>query len=175
MRKCGECQLCCRLLPVRELKKLANKRCQHQRFRKGCSIYSERPISCQLWSCCWLIGRDTETLARPDKSHYVIDMMPDFVDVETDGVRHQVEVVQIWCDPRFREAHRDSELRAFIERRALEGIIALVRFNTRDDAIVLIAPCLMDNGKWLEQAGVCTVEHSAAEIVNTLGLKVELK
>jgi len=30
-RTCGGCTLCCKLLPVRELKKPANTRCQHQR------------------------------------------------------------------------------------------------------------------------------------------------
>ena len=30
-RTCGGCTLRCKLLPVRELKKLANTRCQHQR------------------------------------------------------------------------------------------------------------------------------------------------
>ena len=30
-RTCGGCTLRCKFLPVRELKKLANTRCQHQR------------------------------------------------------------------------------------------------------------------------------------------------
>ena len=34
-RTCGGCTLRCKLLPVRELKKLANTRCQHQLANLG--------------------------------------------------------------------------------------------------------------------------------------------
>ena len=41
-RTCGNRQLCCRLLPVRELAKGANVRCQHQKFGVGCAVYHRR-------------------------------------------------------------------------------------------------------------------------------------
>ncbi len=78
-RKCGDCSLCCKLLPMPELAKPANKRCKHQRYGKGCAIYARRPDSCRTWSCRWLLGEGTDDLPRPDRSHYVIDPMPDFV------------------------------------------------------------------------------------------------
>ncbi len=169
MRQCGECQLCCRLLPVRELEKVANERCKHQRFRKGCAIYAERPLPCALWSCVWLINNDAADLIRPDKSHYVIDMMPEFITLQwDDGSTQHVEVVQIWCDPRFPHAHRDPKLRAFLERRAQEGIIGLVRFGSKQ-ALTLIAPGLNDKGVWIEHEGRASQEHSVAEIIEKLG------
>lgn len=35
MRKCGDCQLCCRLVPVPTIKKPANVRCAHQSLARG--------------------------------------------------------------------------------------------------------------------------------------------
>ena len=77
-RRCGECTLCCKLLPVVELKKKANTPCQFQRSGKGCTVHGTRkqPTSCAIWSCRWLMNEDADELARPDRSHYVIDPSP---------------------------------------------------------------------------------------------------
>jgi len=59
---------------------------------KGCAIYAKRPMSCALWNCRWLVNDDTAELSRPDRSPYVIDIMPDYVTVldrET-GVRRPI-------------------------------------------------------------------------------------
>ena len=177
-RRCGECTLCCRLLPVKELGKLANERCRHQRGL-GCNVYhklAQVSQSCALWTCRWLTEVDTVDLARPDRSHYVIDVMPDYVrwvDNET-GVTTSVPVVQVWVDPNFPDAHRDPALRAYVERRALEGIIALVRYGSgTDDDFTLIAPQLTQDGQWHEvkrPAGEpADPEHTAADRVKALG------
>jgi hypothetical protein len=76
-RQCGDCQLCCKLLPIQELNKAAGDRCQHQRHGIGCNIYPNRPNCCQLWNCRWLAGDNTG--ARPDHAHYVVDIMPDYI------------------------------------------------------------------------------------------------
>lgn len=78
-RACGDCQLCCKLVPVPELGKKASHRCKHQKFGVGCAIYRKRPFSCAMWNCRWLTDPETNELRRPDRSHYVIDAMPDFV------------------------------------------------------------------------------------------------
>jgi hypothetical protein len=115
-RKCGDCQLCCKLLPVVELGKLANQKCQHQKFGVGCAIYHRCPRSCRLWSCQWLLGGDgTETLRRPDRGHYVVDIIPEFIRVQPhDGSPEaQVPVVQVWLDPRYPDAWQDAGLLAY--------------------------------------------------------------
>lgn len=84
-RQCGECTLCCNLLPVRSLDKGANERCKHQRGLKGCAVYAslERVSpECRLWSCRWISNSDTAELRRPDRSHYVIDPSPNYIEVE---------------------------------------------------------------------------------------------
>ena len=106
MRKCGNCQLCCFLLPVAEpnvLQKPALQKCKHQRFRKGCSIYEERPFSCRDWSCAWLQGTLPESMRRPDKVGYVVDPIPDTVTYTPENSLDTPVVVpvhQVWLDPR---------------------------------------------------------------------------
>lgn len=140
-RSCGDCTLCCKLVPVKSLAKPANKRCQHQRHT-GCAIYKDRPWECQLWSCRWLEGNDTADLPRPDRSRYVIDKMPDVIRV--DG--KVVDVVQVWIDPKHPEAWRDPAMMAYIERRAAEGIPTLIRYNSEQSDVVL-AP-ILGMGEW---------------------------
>lgn len=72
MRQCGECTLCCTLLPVPVLNKPKLVNCVH--CASGCSIYSERPIPCRTFHCEWLKGEFKEDM-RPDKSHVVFEAM----------------------------------------------------------------------------------------------------
>lgn len=170
-RRCGPCQLCCRLLPTPEVPTLAGERCRHQRFGKGCAIYNNRPAPCRLWSCRWLVEDDTADLLRPDRAGYVIDILPDFITLQdhVTGAETPVEVVQIWVDPRRPDAHRDPALRRYLERRAAEGKAALLRYGS-SRAVVLIAPALNSTGEWVEHASGCREgEHSVAEVFQVLG------
>ncbi len=174
MRHCGECELCCKLLPVPPLRKGAGEACKHQRFRKGCAVYqtARMPVECGVWNCRWLVNDDASDLSRPDRSRYVIDLMPDFVtirDNETGEPQH-IQVVQIWCDPKHRGAHRDPALRRWLIRRAEEGIAALIRFDERD-ALAVFAPPFDVNGEWHEiDSGVSANRtHTFDEIETALG------
>src|SRR5262245_37028912 len=91
-RHCGECTLCCKLLPVHggplingirmpsDLDKPAGERCKYQRHGKGCTVYKsyKMPTCCRVWNCRWLVNDDTQDQSRPDRSHLVIDIVPDF-------------------------------------------------------------------------------------------------
>src|SRR5262245_3077298 len=149
-RECGGCTLCCKLVPASDIDKPANTRCKHQRHA-GCAIYARRPMSCRFWSCRWLTGDDTAALRRPDRSRYVIDMMPDYVTLVNDdtGERMPIEVVQVWCDPKARDAWRDPALMDYIERRGREGKAAIVRFNNRE-AVTVFPPGVSTDGQWHE-------------------------
>ena len=170
-RQCNECTLCCRLLPVKEFKKLANQRCTHQRA-KGCAVHErpDYPVSCRLWSCMWLTGADTEHLPRPDRAHYVIDPTPDFVEFGySDGsLPVRLLVVQVWVDPKHPQAHEDPALRAWLERRAQRNEqAALIRYSGKD-AFLLIPPALTRDGTWRVMHGTGTVEHTAREKLETV-------
>lgn len=173
MRQCGDCTLCCKLLAVPPLGKLAGQRCKYQRHT-GCKVYRTHtmPPECSIWNCRWLVNDDTADLSRPDRSHYVIDIMPDFITASNNdtGEQFKIQVVQVWVDPRYPEAHRDPALRAYLERRAHEGIAALIRYDA-SNAFPLFAPP-MTGGLWVEerQRGVSEGRsHSFAEIQRALG------
>lgn len=173
-RKCGACQLCCKLLPMSEMGKPANVRCRHQRFKIGCTIYANRPTQCRYWSCRWLLGNDTADIPRPDRAHYVIDPIPDFVRMvnnETGELQVNIEVVQVWLDPDYPDAHEDPALRRYILRRATEGTATLIRLNG-GDAFAIFAPPLTGDGTWrVMRGGTVERQHSivdyfAAQIEN---------
>jgi hypothetical protein len=154
--------------------KRAGQRCEHQRHHKGCAVYArlERVSpSCKLWSCRWLVNDDTGGLRRPDRSHYVLDLIPDFVTAVDDltGERQAVQVVQIWVDPKHPDAHRDPALRAYLERRAKDNIIGLVRYDN-ESAIALFPPALSANRQWNEvTTAFREKEHTLDEVVEALG------
>lgn len=153
MRQCGDCQLCCKLLPVPPLQKKAGEKCRFQKFKTGCTIYhTSMPRDCQLWNCRWLVGDDTADLPRPDRARFVIDIIPDeikAIDNET-GREVFLMVVQVWCDPNHRDAWRTPDMIAYIKRRAEQGSGCLIRYDARK-SLVVIAPPISD--AWHERAG----------------------
>lgn len=181
LRGCGECTLCCKLLPVRSLQKPANTKCKHQ-SRKGCAVYRQpwMPPECALWSCRWLSEPEaTAGLSRPDRSRYVVDTMPDFITLRENasGAVQKFEVVQVWCDPAHREAHRDPALRAYLAKIAEEdGVGAIVRYGAEGDSFVLFAPALAGDGQWHEvMNGEREPEHTPAQVAMALGHKLRIR
>lgn len=156
-RRCGHCTACCKILPVPEVGKPALTRCQHQRHGKGCAIYADRPLSCRLWSCLWLTtDAATAELSRPDRSHYVIDPVPDYVTAtHEDGRLEDHPVMQIWVDERYPDAHRDPALRAMLDRL---GVLSLVRTGS-DRAFLLVPPSRNADGVWEERTSNVNMER----------------
>jgi hypothetical protein len=130
--------------------KPAGAKCPHQSHHRGCKVYDRRPFGCRYWNCRWLTRDDTDDQNRPDRSHYVIDLMPDFITVTEDDVRTNIEVVQVWIDPDYREAHRDPALRAYLARRGKDGVLGLIRFSSHE-GFVLIPPAMTTDGRWIEK------------------------
>jgi len=153
---------------VNALHKPAGQRCIHQRFRTGCAIYRREgfPGECALWSCRWLVNDDMDGMKRPDRAHYVVDLVPDFVTAQSPGRNDiHIPVVQVWVDPHYPDAHRDPELRAWIVRQ--RDYAAIVRFDAAR-ALILIPPHWSDTGDWEEVGDNRTTlddrTHSAEEI-----------
>jgi hypothetical protein len=154
-RVCGDCQLCCRLVPVPEIGKQAGVKCPASRVGKGCTIYAERPMSCRTWSCRWLSDPETAGMKRPDRAHYVIDRTWDYVTAVDDatGEKTRIGVVQVWCDPNYPNAYKSAELRAYMLHQATEHRVAtIIRFG-RTDAVTVFAPPLTHDGEWHEKRG----------------------
>ena len=173
-RECGTCTLCCRLLPVKGINKPANTRCKHQSHARGCAVYHKPekgfPWECGLWSCVWLANPDNEAaeLRRPDRSGYVIDILPDYVtNVEPDGTKFTIPVIQIWCDPKLPDAHRDPALRAWLERR--KGFCGLVRYGN-DHGLLLVPPHMNDTNEWIEKrTDQREKNHTFGQVLQVLG------
>lgn len=176
-RRCGDCQLCCRLLPTAEIDKPALLRCPHQKHGVGCAIYKHRPMSCQLWSCRWLVDDATKDLPRPDRSHYVIDTFPDFISmVPHDGsTPTHIEVIQVWVDPAHKDAHRARSFRDWLEA---QGKPAIIRYDARD-GFILFPPCTTGGQGFVEYRDSKptgrehTLEEKAAALGGTLEIDLE--
>lgn len=170
-RRCGDCQLCCKLLPVKELAKLANQKCKYQKHGKGCTVYGkmEMPQCCTLWNCRWLLEDRTDDLRRPDRSGYVIDVMPDFVTGrnELTGAEHNMPVIQVWADPSRPGAWRDdAAFMAYVERMALEDRMYTLVREGNGAATFIVAPCLNKDGTWfISQSMMQTKEHTPADML----------
>jgi|UPI00068FD170 hypothetical protein len=182
MRNCGDCQLCCKLLPVREIGKLANTRCcQYQKHGKGCGVYNDttrmRP-SCKLWNCRWLVEDRTENLRGPDWTGYVIDMMPDFVTLDLGGEQNHIPVVQAWVDPaRPNEWRRDKDFWNYLAKLGEEERMAALIRNGSNDAIFIAPPAMNERGTWFEHdSGSTGVRRHPDDFLKAgFGMKMEVR
>jgi hypothetical protein len=151
-----------------EFVKPAGKRCPHQRTGKGCTIYHKRPRCCELWNCRWL-GNPEETvgLKRPDRSHCVVDIAPDFIMLRDDEREAYVEVVQIWVDPDYPDAYKTPEMRAYMARMGEKGIATIIRYSNKD-AFVIFPPAMTRDGQWKENRGTMLRETTVEETFKAL-------
>jgi hypothetical protein len=168
-RRCGSCSLCCTLLSVPSINKKHGERCRYQRHKdKGCcTVYpalTKIAPECAVWTCRWLTG-DSGKTSRPDRVHYVIDGMPDFVTIiDDDGSAQRVPVVQVWVDPGYPEAHRDPNLRAWLDE---NGHVAIVRYSELD-AFLLVPPSRTADHQWHERRDTNVRRGAAHDTVDIL-------
>lgn len=162
-------------MPVEEFAKPANCRCEHQRTGKGCAIYKDRPLSCAIWNCRWLVDKDCAALPRPDRAHYVIDIIPDFATLQPHdgGAPQHIPVIQVWCDPAFPDAHKAASFRAWLDG---QKTCALIRYGARE-AFLLGPPSVTGQG-WQEQRSSTsgpqhTLQEKAAILGGTLQIEME--
>jgi len=66
MCKCGECKVCCTVLPIDEISKPTGIVCQH--YCDGCTIHDTKPKVCKDFNCAYLEASDIISVnLRPDK------------------------------------------------------------------------------------------------------------
>jgi hypothetical protein len=144
--------------------------CPHQSPHRGCKVYARRPFGCRVWNCRWLTGDGTADLRRPDRSRYVIDVMPDFVTMQpNDGSPStNIRVIQIWVDPKDRDAwSRDNALLAYLDRQGQQGIAALIRWSAHD-GMTVFPPSMSVDGQWHKREGISRKEHRGQELLEGL-------
>lgn len=159
-RKCGNCQLCCTLLPVKSLGKGSGQHCRYETNGAGCSVYRrlERVSpECKLWSCRWLVDPAVAAfpIGRPDRVHYVLDMVPDAVvgeNNDTGKAEVRLQALQVWVDPEYPDAHRDPGLRAYLaELGEKHHVVAIIRIACEGGEDFLLVPPALNDGEWLER------------------------
>lgn len=86
--ECGECTLCCKVLPVGELKSPAGEYCKHCTIGVGCSIYSQRPKVCRDFLCSYAQVSNVSIELRPDKCGAIFEKISDkvFLGTREDGI-----------------------------------------------------------------------------------------
>jgi hypothetical protein len=93
-RECGECSLCCKVFPIKEISKPKDTWCPHCRpsGKGGCTIYNSRPQICRAYRCAWLGWGDMGDEWFPAHCKMVMDC-------EGGGIR-------VTVDPDFPDAWR---------------------------------------------------------------------
>jgi hypothetical protein len=120
-RTCGDCSLCCKLLPIHAFEKPPGKWCSHcAPGRGGCSIHENKPQECNDFYCGWLLDEGLGPDWRPNKCRMVLF---------TEGHRHQLS---LYVDPVDPAAWRRKP---FIEQ--LKGMLVATPGNERYIVIYL--------------------------------------
>ena len=145
LRACGECTLCCNLLPIEELNKPRGVWCQHAKKGKGCAIYPDRPSGCRTWRCQWIISDIMGEELRPDRCDVVCDTViradePAAMINEETGERHEFQVMQMWSKPgRWARPWRHPSLQKIITGYAELGYATAVRHGV-DTWLIVTGP-----------------------------------
>jgi hypothetical protein len=88
-RQCGECSLCCKAVAVRELDKPAGQWCRHFGRGQGCTIYHDRPQSCRVFDCHWLLDATMGDEWYPRQCKMVVQATETALLVHVDSGAHQ--------------------------------------------------------------------------------------
>ena len=64
--------LCCKVMRIPELNKPGDIMCSHAQVGKGCTIYENRPHSCQQFFCGWRLDPSIDALWKPDVCRFVL-------------------------------------------------------------------------------------------------------
>lgn len=75
--ECGECTLCCKLLPIKELNKPANELCRF--CSNGCTIHDSNPAECSLFECAYFQMKKVHIDLRPDNCKVIFEKISDEV------------------------------------------------------------------------------------------------
>lgn len=171
-RQCGECTLCCKLIPVEEINKERGKWCKFAKSHKGCMVYHKPafPLSCGVWTCLWQSGQIPEW-AWPHKIHCVFDIAMETLSVTDNktGKTEHLQAMQCWVDDKYPEAYRSKEARWIIEQAAQRGYPTIIRFVDPWKGLVIWAPPFFET--WTE---VPSEVRADSEHERKLGAVVEL-
>lgn len=75
--ECGECTLCCELLPIKALSKPPNVLCTF--CKDGCTIHGNHPEECKKFECAYYQMKKVNINLRPDKCKVIFEKLSDSI------------------------------------------------------------------------------------------------
>ena len=109
-RSCGSCSLCCKVVAVDELAKPIGAWCPHCDRQKGCAIYEQRPPSCRMFICQWMLAAELGPEWKPDRAKFAM--------LKSAGGRH----LTVFADPGNPSAWRRSPYYENLKHWAAQGV-----------------------------------------------------
>ena len=77
MASCGECTMCCELLPIKALNKPANVMCNF--CINKCTIHGNHPDECKIFECAYFQMSKVHIDLRPDNCKVIFEKISDIV------------------------------------------------------------------------------------------------
>ena len=127
MRECGDCNMCCKLPSVKNLKK-DYEWCKHCEIGVGCKIYEERPKQCKDFYCLWKMNLLSESL-KPNKVGFFVMMENEHSATE--------KVLTVYC-----ETHKINSIPKYLKNERITDNSNIpyrycIRYNDNDNDLVL--------------------------------------
>ena len=126
-RECGDCNMCCKLPSVKNLKK-DYEWCKHCEIGVGCKIYEERPKQCKDFYCLWKVNLLSENL-KPNKVGFFVMMENEHSATE--------KVLTVYC-----ETHKVDSIPKYLKNERITDNSNVpyhycIRYNDNDNDLVL--------------------------------------
>ena len=94
--ECGNCTLCCELLPIQALNKPHSEKCKY--CETNCTIYEDRPDDCKNFNCLWVETDQSDESLRPNNTHVIFEKIPN------------VKAYLALVDPKYPLAYKTQEV-----------------------------------------------------------------
>lgn len=107
--------MCCHVLDIEELDKMAGDLCGKWCAPGGCAIYAKRPQVCRDFECDWLTERDIPVAMKPDRFGTILMVCPDS------------DQYQAVCDPKKPNSWRHPMMFKHLVSKAKEGHVVVAK------------------------------------------------
>lgn len=115
IHECGECNTCCIVFDIPEIKHTAGTLCSRWCQSLRCTIYDKRPSDCRKFECLWLKNQSMPDNWRPDKLKIIM----------RSTVAYGYRIVSFWETEI--NALRNEEITKFVKTTLTEGAVVVLR------------------------------------------------
>tara|TARA_R110000772_G_scaffold17946_3_gene49862 strand:+ start:20048 stop:20506 length:459 start_codon:yes stop_codon:yes gene_type:complete len=144
-KECGDCTLCCELLPIGEINKPASVLCGDCVLTKGCSIYDKRPQSCRDFECSYISSDDMEEDLKPINCNVIFEKVTETVHLAL-------------IHPKDLDAWQAEPVKNYILGLKANGISTIISSYTRAPKYTVVAEGRTKEDIWEEAMGVLNKE-----------------